>query len=781
MKRVLLFCFMLMFITRVSAQYKNEFDLDLNKLKKSGSTSEITSRQYVEFKNELTEATLITGGCFTLGTNKGLSASDLDNNAALGFGHPYAMTSYPLIQIDGNYYKLEELALSRDAVNPINNNDTLIIDASLGVVSASIKIFNSGSESIYTLLLEIENNDSAAHDIGAAIIYDAGFNKWGDAFIQYDNVFPKSEMLIANPDLTPLQLWEKREGAKGMGLKLSFGENKPEELYCLNWNKSKDFSESKNLNIRDLLYDLVLNTYWSEKQLASGEKYTFEMNFDLVNPDFSSPLFTRWDLPQFLSLENNVIFPENISSHLEIANTTGQNISGVSSNFIYPSNFRHSSSAGNFSIAPNSTRYSFVELATDIVYEDAVFEVTAVLEAAGAKLDEITKYIFVPATPISDTGLVVNIDSLNIERYPKVDFVFEVKKEDTDYLISNIAKHNVFLYENSTRITDFSFGKDTTGGVDDVDIVFVLDVTGSMSNEINAVKNNLIEFTDSLSYQGIDFRLGMVTFLDVIENVYDFTRDVQSFQTIISQQYAHGGADTPENSLDALDKASQFEYRPEAKKIIIWITDANYHEKNTHTQLDKQTVINSMLSKEILVHVIGSTVYKSAYYDPFTIATGGSFYNIDGNFRDILLEISRFEVSNRYLISYMSQDPNTQSNIIKLDIRYAGLGGTAVAEYFRTPLAATTNKLSFFPNPFNPEITFRVNKQNYTDGYLRIFNILGELVKEFSIDKNSVNTITWNATNDAGQIVGSGFYLAQIYLTGGSDHYSETAKIIYLK
>ncbi|MBU0559457.1 MAG: VWA domain-containing protein, partial [Bacteroidetes bacterium] len=647
MKRVLLFCLTILFISGVSAQYKNEFDLDLNTLKKSGSTSEITSRQYVEFKNELTEATLITGGYFTLGTNNGLSASDLDNNAALSFGHPYAMTSYPLIQIDGNYYKLEELALSRDAVNPINNNDTLIIDASLGVVSASIKIFNSGSESIYTLLLEIENNDSAAHDIGAAIIYDAGFNKWGDAFIQYDNVFPKSEMLIANPDLTPLQLWEKREGAKGMGLELSFGENKPEELYCLNWNKSKDFSESKNLNIRDLLYDLVLNTYWSEKQLASGEKYTFEMNFDLVNPDFSSSLFTRWDLPQFLSLENNVIFPENISSHLEIANTTGQNISGVSSNFIYPSNFRHSSSAGNFSIAPNSTRYSFVELATDIVYEDAVFEVTAVLEAAGAKLDEITKYIFVPATPISDTGLVVNIDSLNIERYPKVDFVFEVKKEDTDYLISNIAKHNVFLYENSTRITDFSFGKDTTGGVDDVDIVFVLDVTGSMSNEINAVKNNLIEFTDSLSYQGIDFRLGMVTFLDVIENVYDFTRDVQSFQTIISQQYAHGGADTPENSLDALDKASQFEYRPEAKKIIIWITDANYHEKNTHTQLDKQTVINSMLSKEILVHVIGSTVYKSAYYDPFTIATGGSFYNIDGNFRDILLEISRFEVSNK--------------------------------------------------------------------------------------------------------------------------------------
>ena len=71
--------------------------------------------------------------------------------------------------------------------------------------------------------------------------------------------------------------------------------------------------------------------------------------------------------------------------------------------------------------------------------------------------------------------------------------------------------------------------KDRSSGVDAADIVFVLDVTGSMGDEIDGVKNHIVEFADSLSYRGIDFRLGMVTFLDVIENVYPFTRDVSSF------------------------------------------------------------------------------------------------------------------------------------------------------------------------------------------------------------------------------------------------------------
>ena len=82
-----------------------------------------------------------------------------------------------------------------------------------------------------------------------------------------------------------------------------------------------------------------------------------------------------------------------------------------------------------------------------------------------------------------------------------------------------------------------------------------------MAEEIAGVRDNIIEFTDSLSYRGIDFRLGMVTFLDVIENVYSFTTDVQEFQMNVAAQFAHGGADRAENSLEALSTAALFNFR----------------------------------------------------------------------------------------------------------------------------------------------------------------------------------------------------------------------------
>ncbi len=69
------------------------------------------------------------------------------------------------------------------------------------------------------------------------------------------------------------------------------------------------------------------------------------------------------------------------------------------------------------------------------------------------------------------------------------------------------------------KIENFTLAKDTSGGTNKADIIFVLDVTGSMTNEINGVKENIVEFADSLSAQGIDFRLGMVTFLDEVENI----------------------------------------------------------------------------------------------------------------------------------------------------------------------------------------------------------------------------------------------------------------------
>ncbi len=94
-------------------------------------------------------------------------------------------------------------------------------------------------------------------------------------------------------------------------------------------------------------------------------------------------------------------------------------------------------------------------------------------------------------------------------------------------------------------------------------------------------------------------------------------------------------------------------------------------------------------------------------------------------------------------------------------------GGTVITSIDEKKSIPTTYEiLQAYPNPFNPSTTLRIRlPQNIEskDVTLRIFNILGQVVKSF--DVNDVNdrqerNISWNGRNDKGIVVSSGVYLA---------------------
>ena len=131
-----------------------------------------------------------------------------------------------------------------------------------------------------------------------------------------------------------------------------------------------------------------------------------------------------------------------------------------------------------------------------------------------------------------------------------------------------------------------------------------------------------------------------------------------------------------------------------------------------------------------------------------------------------------------YLLSYTSAN-NMGEYSVDLKIRYAGLGGNKTFTYMLQPPEANKNdkRLAFFPNPFNPTITFNVDLQNYHSGTISIYNILGQLVKEYQLNNLSNNAVTWNAVNEFGQLVSTGFYLVQLSLLDSKNNsYTETRK-----
>jgi Mg-chelatase subunit ChlD len=118
-----------------------------------------------------------------------------------------------------------------------------------------------------------------------------------------------------------------------------------------------------------------------------------------------------------------------------------------------------------------------------------------------------------------------------------------------------------------------------------LDVLFLLDSTGSMSDEIAALRDNLLSISariNALPAQP-DVRFGLVSYRDrgdtYITQVYSFTSDVIQFQAELQQVQADGGGDTPESVNEALhDALSGVEWRgPEAVKLIILIADAPPH------------------------------------------------------------------------------------------------------------------------------------------------------------------------------------------------------------
>src|SRR5665213_1726116 len=99
-----------------------------------------------------------------------------------------------------------------------------------------------------------------------------------------------------------------------------------------------------------------------------------------------------------------------------------------------------------------------------------------------------------------------------------------------------------------------------------VDIVFLLDITGSMGHCIEAMKNNISAFVDYLTTKNANnqspvkhWRAKIVGYRDFEEDAIPFfdnpfVEDAAQLKTQLGKLEADGGGDIPESLLDALYK-----------------------------------------------------------------------------------------------------------------------------------------------------------------------------------------------------------------------------------
>lgn len=190
----------------------------------------------------------------------------------------------------------------------------------------------------------------------------------------------------------------------------------------------------------------------------------------------------------------------------------------------------------------------------------------------------------------------------------------------------------------------------TSTGVDKVNVMFLIDTTGSMDTYINGVKDRAIEFADILSSNGAQFKLGLIGFGDLGEkekpSVYNFTDDVKKFQKQVKNIPRTYGGDIPESSLDSIETgvqlldASASELEAGAKNIFILITDAPPHIP-TNNGKSVEDICSMLKEKNITAYVVARRDSESlAAYDPLT-QPDGKYYDLNDKFFDILDNIAR--------------------------------------------------------------------------------------------------------------------------------------------
>lgn len=131
------------------------------------------------------------------------------------------------------------------------------------------------------------------------------------------------------------------------------------------------------------------------------------------------------------------------------------------------------------------------------------------------------------------------------------------------------------------------------------DILFVLDCTGSMQGEIDAIKETITNFADTIQSDGVRARVGLIAFWDRLYGQEarvltfagePFTRDPAAFRREVSSLKAAGGGDLPESSLDGLMLALRQPFNTGENKVIVLVTDAPPHIPDKETKSISEVV-----------------------------------------------------------------------------------------------------------------------------------------------------------------------------------------------
>lgn len=200
-----------------------------------------------------------------------------------------------------------------------------------------------------------------------------------------------------------------------------------------------------------------------------------------------------------------------------------------------------------------------------------------------------------------------------------------------------------------------------TGG-DGLDVCFLVDTTGSMNDDIENAKDNMVQILDALGDQTSDYRVALVDYRDFDHRSGDssdypakiqlnFTDDPDEITTAIDDLTLGHGGDTKETVYSGFALALTLDWRSGATKAIIVLGDAPPLDPEPETGYTYESVVQALYNAEISIdpdwsdervlgdaddsliqiYTIGTSASSDAidFFSEISEATGGQFTDVE--------------------------------------------------------------------------------------------------------------------------------------------------------
>jgi hypothetical protein len=281
-------------------------------------------------------------------------------------------------------------------------------------------------------------------------------------------------------------------------------------------------------------------------------------------------------------------------------------------------------------------------------------------------------------------NLIETIEIVNVhtEDYPETVFIDFLPKDINGDVIPGLDRSDFRIFndntEDGTDCKELYMANYSANPA--IDIVFLMDNSGSMYDDQQNVANNLVAMINNLHSSGYDARLALVRFgqganggnpivepnpsLPTSAFFYN-TSDFINFWN--AKNTDDGGYEPGYLVMKNAAESSLIQFRDYAEKIFVMITDENVTCFGNSSSVSMQDAINALQLKGIRLFTI-ETDEACSYNDYYPVcnATNGEYYpDIQSDFSTIFSNLVSI-VSSKYTLRFCPPSTTTQGGCIPL-------------------------------------------------------------------------------------------------------------------